>query len=143
MSYELRAELHLERVRRPSCTRDSDTSSFSKRYLLLLHTTSLSTTIDSSVVNLTTQSSSEHFIIRDYQASTVKMMDPIEVLTKSNILVPTSSSYHPHVPLPTVVPGSTPIYQSAGQTGHRTLWYLVKKLCSSSLGKLTAIGSCS
>lgn len=28
----------------------------------------------------------------------------------------------PVAPLPTVVPGNTPIYQSATEVGHRTLW---------------------
>lgn len=49
------------------------------------------------------------------------MMDPMDALKKSNILVPTSSSEYT-LPLPTVIPGNTPIYADAGATGHRTLW---------------------
>jgi len=60
------------------------------------------------------------------------IVDPVEALMKSKILVPTSSSSY-HVPLPTVIPGSTPIYQKAGETGHRTLWAVFVIMVVSSL----------
>ena len=44
------------------------------------------------------------------------MIDPMEVLKQK------ASSLPSVIPLPTAVPGNTPIYQKAGEVGHRTLW---------------------
>ena len=42
------------------------------------------------------------------------MMNPVEALKTV-------------APIPTVVPGNTPIYQTASDTGSRTLWYYFSK----------------
>jgi len=51
------------------------------------------------------------------------MIDPVQAFVKatSTLLVPTSSSSHHVAPIPTVVP-NLPEYQTAGETGKRTLW---------------------
>ncbi|KAL8691101.1 MAG: hypothetical protein Q9218_003594 [Villophora microphyllina] len=52
------------------------------------------------------------------------MIDPVEAFKKH-----TSDS----IPLPTVVPGNTPIYQKATDTGHRALWVVFVIMLLSSL----------
>ncbi|KAL8948794.1 MAG: hypothetical protein Q9222_005056 [Ikaeria aurantiellina] len=52
------------------------------------------------------------------------MIDPVEVLKKH-----TSDS----LPMPTVIPGNTPIYQKATETGNRTLWVVFVIMLISSL----------
>ncbi|KAL8676837.1 MAG: hypothetical protein Q9186_006687 [Xanthomendoza sp. 1 TL-2023] len=52
------------------------------------------------------------------------MIDPVEEIKKHTSGV---------VPLPTAVPGNTPIYQQASGTGHRTLWVVFVIMLISSL----------
>ncbi|KAL9599141.1 MAG: hypothetical protein Q9219_004007 [cf. Caloplaca sp. 3 TL-2023] len=51
------------------------------------------------------------------------MVDPVEALKK----------HTPSIPMPTVVPGNTPIYQEATETGQRTLWVVFVIMLLSSL----------
>ncbi|KAL8963846.1 MAG: hypothetical protein Q9183_004907 [Haloplaca sp. 2 TL-2023] len=52
------------------------------------------------------------------------MIDPVEAFKHHS-----SAS----VPMPTVIPGNTPIYQKAGEVGHRTLWVVFVIMLLSSL----------
>ncbi|KAL8699317.1 MAG: hypothetical protein Q9201_006076 [Fulgogasparrea decipioides] len=51
------------------------------------------------------------------------MIDPVEAFKHSSA----------SVPLPTVIPGNTPIYQKATDTGHRTLWVVFVIMLLSSI----------
>jgi len=49
------------------------------------------------------------------------IVDPVELMKTTSLLVPTSTSIPPHTPLPTVIP-DRPEYQHASASGMRTLW---------------------
>ena len=52
------------------------------------------------------------------------IVDPqiTNMLKSTSLLLPTASSSV--APVPTVIPGDTPIYQKSGDVGNRTLWYV-------------------
>jgi hypothetical protein len=53
------------------------------------------------------------------------IVHPEMLATTASLLLPTASSSV--APIPTVVPGSTPIYETAGDVGNRTLWYAASR----------------
>ncbi|KKY15692.1 putative opsin 1 [Phaeomoniella chlamydospora] len=57
------------------------------------------------------------------------IVDP-NVFATGTVVAPVTSSV---APIPTVIPGSPPIYETASETGHRTLWVVVVLMGLSSL----------
>jgi len=53
------------------------------------------------------------------------------IKSTASLLLPTASSSV--APIPTVIPGNTPIYEAAGDVGNRTLWVVVVIMALSSL----------